>query len=187
MFSLAILQQDPDFAALFEKKTKAVEQDKKNLVSAARSYTERFQKEINEGTLKKQLMLEEGKRQGKTEAEIFKDNQVFIPSNDTPIMNFLFFIDKETEEVDRSLNLLREQYNKEYGHLEHEYTQSKEVIKETPEMTAFIYGNMTHETFVKIKKLKSLSQSDNENEAAAAFIKCRELCKKYGLEYDKIP
>jgi hypothetical protein len=46
---------------------------------------------------------------------------------------------------------------------------------------------MTHETFVKIKKLKALSQSDNENEAAAAFIKCRELCKKYGLEYDKIP
>lgn len=34
-FSLAILQQDPDFAALFEKKTKAVEKDKKNLVAAA--------------------------------------------------------------------------------------------------------------------------------------------------------
>ncbi len=185
-FSLATLRQDPAFAELFEKKTKAVEKDKKNLVSAAKSYTEKFQNEINEGTRKKQLMLEEGKRQGKTEAEIFKDNSLFIPSVDTPIMNYLYFISKETEEIDRSLNLLREQYNKEYGHLQEDYKQDNKIIRETPEMTTFIYGNMTHDVYVKLKKLKALSQSDNENEASAAFIKCRELCKKYGLEYDKI-
>jgi len=39
----------------------------------------------------------------------------------------------------------------------------------------------------KIKKLKVLSRSDNENEAAAAFLKCRELCKTYGLDYDRVP
>lgn len=185
-FSLAILQQDPDFAALFEKKKVLVKQDKDNLLSAAKNYTSQFSREIEEGTKKRQFLLEEGKEKGLTEAEIFKNNSLFIPTTQTPILNFLYYISKETEEIDRELNILREQYNKEYGHLQEDYVENKQVIREAPEMTTFIYGNMTHDTFKKIKKLKSLSQSPNENEASAAFIKCRELCKKYGLEYDKI-
>ena len=39
----------------------------------------------------------------------------------------------------------------------------------------------------KIKKLKALSQSPNEKEAFLAYRKCLELCKKYDLEFDKIP
>ena len=41
--------------------------------------------------------------------------------------------------------------------------------------------------FDKIKKLKALAQSNNKNEAFLAYSKAIELCKEYGLNYDKIP
>jgi hypothetical protein len=46
---------------------------------------------------------------------------------------------------------------------------------------------MSHDMFVKIKKLKALSKSPNENEAFLAYRLALKLCKKYGLEFDKIP
>jgi len=54
-------------------------------------------------------------------------------------------------------------------------------------MDTFIYGNMTHETFKKIKKLKALSRSDNENEAFLAYRMCLQLCERHGLDIDRIP
>jgi hypothetical protein len=46
---------------------------------------------------------------------------------------------------------------------------------------------MDSATFQKLKKLKALAKSDNEEEAFLAFRKCMELCKKFNLEFDKLP
>jgi len=54
-------------------------------------------------------------------------------------------------------------------------------------MVTYIYANVTLDTFNKLKKLKALANSDNEEEADLAMKKCRELCKKYNLEYSKLP
>jgi hypothetical protein len=62
-----------------------------------------------------------------------------------------------------------------------------ENVDEPKEMDRFIYGNMSHGMFVRIKKLKALATSDNQNEAFTAFQLCNKLCKKYGLEFHKIP
>ena len=105
-FSLALLQDDPDFALLFKKKVENVKEDKRVLLSSAKTYISQFQKEIDEGTEKRKLLIENGKSRGMTEDEIFKGSQVFIPNADTPIMNFLYFITREFEVIDKELKLI---------------------------------------------------------------------------------
>lgn len=160
----------------FEKKIKEVKKNKQNLLSAAEEYNNQHKEEIREGTRQKALLLAEGESRGLSEEEIFKDKG-FIPSVYTPILNFLYFMLKDCNDIENELKLLREN-----AELEHE-----NIEIDAPEMEEFIYGNMTHDTFKKIKKLKALSRSKNEKEAFLAYRKCLELCDKYSLEFDKIP
>jgi hypothetical protein len=188
-FSLAILQNDPDFALLFKKKVENVKEDKRVLVEKATKYTSTFQKEIDEGTEKQKLLIEEGKRMGKTAEEVVSEYQLFIPTNKTPVLNFLYFLTREYESIDKELKLLSEQriqQDKEYAGLAHDKDHEYGAEK-TQDMVTYIYANVTLDTFNKLKKLKALANSDNEEEAMMAMQKCRELCKKYGLEYSKLP
>jgi signal transduction histidine kinase len=47
---MAILREDPDFAGALSKKKEAVKKDKQNLISNAKSHTQKYEKEIQEGT-----------------------------------------------------------------------------------------------------------------------------------------
>ena len=94
--------------------------------------------------------------------------------------------------IDEKLNELREEgladkrreeVNKQF--LEEE--REKASLKDTPDMVEFLYGNLSLDDFNRIKKLKALAQSPNDDEAFLAFKKCRELCKEYNLDYDRIP
>jgi hypothetical protein len=188
-FSLSILQRDPDFAKLFQQKIETVREDKKNLLDAASKYNSKFQKKIDEGTEKLKRLLQEGKASGLTEDEVRGKLEVFVPSKSTPILNFLYFLTNECEELDETLRLLNEQRmreDSEYGHLTHDKNHDYGT-ENTEDMVSYIYNNVNLETFNKLKKLKSLANSDNEEEATLAMKKCRELCKKYNLEYSKIP
>ena len=77
---MAILRQDPDFAGALEKKKEAVKKDKQNLVSAAKTYTQKYEKEIAEGTKLRQKLLTEGAAAGKTEDEVLSNYGQFLPS-----------------------------------------------------------------------------------------------------------
>ena len=200
---MAILRDDPDFAGGLAAKTEAVKKDKASLKQAAETYTQKYEKEILEGTKKKQLLIEEGKAKGLSETEIFNGNSRFIPTIHSPILNFLYFLFRDEANNEREkIQKLTENYIKEFGYenvikaMQSDVDDSKDVNLEeilsndtrVPESSdSFIYGNMDHATFKKIKKLKALSKSPNEKEAALAFLKCRQLCEKYGLDYDKIP
>lgn len=61
------------------------------------------------------------------------------------------------------------------------------TLKEPQNMVEYLYGDLTLEQFDVLKKLKSLTQSPNIPEATLAFRKGKELCEKFGLEWDKIP
>jgi hypothetical protein len=188
-FSLSVLQEDPDFALLFKKKVENVKEDKRVLLNNAKTYTSQFQREIDEGTEKRKLLIENGRSRGMTEDEVFKSSQLFIPNKDTPIMNFLYFITREFESVDKELKLLSEQkvqQDKEFGGFTHNKDENYGA-ENTQDMVTYIYANVTLDTFNKLKKLKALANSDNEEEADLAMKKCRELCKKYNLEYSKLP
>lgn len=162
---------------------KEILRDAGKIAGIASEYNSRFQKEIEDGTRKRQLLLEQ--HPGEKEEEVLERYGKFLPSKQTPILNFLYFFVNEGYDSEREL--LREVQDKKYGGLFEDVTHSNNVIAPDT-MEQFVYGNCTHATFQTIKKLKRLANSmHNENEAAAAFIACQKLCKKYSLEYDKIP
>lgn len=203
---MKILQNDEVFGDILKKKTEAVKKDKKNLVQAAQIYTEKYEAEILEGTKLRQKLLSEGKAKGLVKDEdIFAGNARFMPTVYTPILNFLYFMFRdEAQNEKKKLEELTQAYINEFGYEnlikalqdgadveKEENTTLDEIlsndVRRPEEMEKFVYGNMDHNTFKKLKKLKALSKSPNEKEAFLAFRKCNELCKKYGLEFDKIP
>lgn len=175
--------QDPSL--LFDeermkKKIENVKKDKGSILKAAEEYNNRYQEEVEEGTKKRQLMIEDGAKRGLKEKDVCKGS--FVPTKYTPILNWLYFMMRE-ENIDVGWEESRQKYNQQYGHLEDDYEEQSSV----PEMDEFVYGNMSHDMFKKIKKLKALSRSDNENEAFIAYRMCIELCERYGLDIDRIP
>lgn len=208
MSLMAIMRDDPDMARRLEQGRKEVEQTKNKLSENASQYAQIYAEEIAEGTEKRKLLLTNGARQGKDEAAVLQEYGKFIPSDKTPIMNFLFFLMRDGNHADWLG--IHKKMNVKFGHAEKETVKQVAQavtedeldqifglmvhddekyanVQEPQEMDRYIYGNMTHEMFVKIKKLKALSTSDNENEAFMAYRLALKLCKKYGLELDKIP
>lgn len=62
------------------------------------------------------------------------------------------------------------------------------TLKEPERMEEFLYGSLTLGQFDILKKLKALAVCNtNLHESFLAWKKGNELCKKYGLEWDKIP
>ena len=207
---MTILRNDPDFAGAFAKeKIESVKKDKKNLLKTAESYTEKYRQEIEEGTKLRQKLLTEGEASGKTEDEVLSCYGKFIPAVYTPILNWLFFTFREEADAPKTSKMQLEElikyYIEKFGYEDfikrleegstyvHEtYSENLEDIlsdetNDPPSSDSFIYGNMDHKTFKTIKKLKALSTSTNEVEAFAAYRKCIEMCRKFGLEFDKIP
>lgn len=69
-------------------------------------------------------------------------------------------------------------------------TRSKEedvALKEPEDMESFLFGHLTLDQFNTLKKLKSLTHSNNIEEASLAFKKGKELAQKYKVDWDKIP
>jgi hypothetical protein len=189
------LIKHPD--AIRSEKNKAVASDLTSLRSWARDYNNRYEDEIKEGTEKRQLLLTEGLRKGVSKDKIdFGPN--FIPSNETPILNFLFFhkrdedyseLDalREIKDVGKKEEFLREQYNKTIseGAVEDKLDKFENPLQ--PNLGKYIYGDVDVDMFEKIKKLKSLSNSPNESEAFSAYRMAKKLCEKHKLDFDRIP
>lgn len=241
--SLMTLMNNDEFGARLKQKIIEVKQDKQNIMSAASSYAELYKEEIAEGTKLKQKLISEGKAKGLKEDEVIGQYGRFVPAIQTPILNWLYFIlresedknsdfykkfygkrDKinqvliETHQVNRAetdkedpditseqLNeLLDELSLKEYfdsgSHDERKelnkmFMEEKSVmpeeekveLKEVEDIGEFLYGNLTLSEFDTLKKLKSLAEGSEGPESVMAFTKAKELCKKHGLEYSKIP
>ena len=178
------------------KKIAEVKQNKANLLERANEYQQKYSDEIEKGTLQRALLLEDGQRKGLKEEDIFKGNEIFIPTKETPILNFLYFmlrdsgeygdgvtILRENKDLDKDFKELEKEYNDKYGQEVHEKV-ADDNLKDSKE---FLYGNVGMEEFATLKKLKRLSKSDNENEAFLAYSKAMKLCKELGLDFDKIP
>lgn len=186
--SLMKILNDPSLLfddARIKKRIADVKKDKRGILNAAETYNDKYHQEVEEGTKKRQLMLEDGARRGLGEEDVMRGK--FMPTKYTPILNFLYFMMRE-DNIDVGFEESRQKYNKQYGHLQDEYNaDASDNVDSMPEMDSFIYGSMTHDMFKKIKKLKALSRSANENESFIAYRMCLELCERYGLEMDKIP
>jgi hypothetical protein len=211
---MAILRNDPDFSDALKKKTESVKKDKQALLQAAEQYSKKYEEEIADGTKNYHKLLGEGKVDGLEGSKELGGK--FVPTKYTPILNFLFFAlrdedvaPKKTQEeiindflkqftdagfaknelIDLYIKGIVDKLPAGYDDKEVDFDDviNEENTNDPAEMDTFIYGNLTHNEFKKLKKLKALSQSSNEQEAFLAYRKCLELCKKYSLEFDKIP
>jgi hypothetical protein len=197
LYALDAIGKNNEMSKRLKEQAEKLMLDKENIVDAANSFSKKYKTEIALGTKKMQKLLEEGKNKGLTDEQVISQAG-FMPTVRTPILNMLYFLAREHPDADkidynrmftdvgRDTQEAINENNKKYGG---EYYDDKESYgsENSPTMDSFIYGNMTNDMFNKIKKLKALSRSPQKAEAFAAYSKCMELCKEYGLEFDKIP
>lgn len=175
-----LLSKSPMVAERLVRGKAEIKKSKEILKNNAREYFEKNKQEVLEGTEKMKLLLEDGKRNGLSEEEVYQ-NTGFIPTIHTPILNWLHWM--VTEQPSQLRENERELLNEESVRLRH----SEDIELNIPRFDEYLYGNMTHDTFAKIKKLKTLSLSNNEHEAKNAYWTAKKMCDKYGLDFDKIP
>jgi hypothetical protein len=114
---MELLKNDFCFESLKGAKEET-KKSKETLSQAAEEYNKSYEKEIRQGTIKRQLMLEAAGLGNATEEEqetFFKDNNVFMPTVQTPILNFLYFLTRDYKEVETTFDQLREEYEAKYG------------------------------------------------------------------------
>lgn len=180
-----IRQSTEGFGQHINKVATHVKKDRAKIRSLADEYNQKYSKEISEGTKAKQLLLTEGERQGLSKEDAMAQvtsNHGFIPTIYTPTLNWLYFFMSEHKNISREDT--RQQLNEQIGQLTHSEVN---VMKNSPELFEYLYGNITIGTFGKLKKLKRLSKSDNTNEAFQAYRACIKLCEEYEVDFDRIP
>ena len=183
MSLVTLLKETPEYLDRINEIANEVKKDKTKILSMAEKYNNKYERQISEGTKKRQLLLTERIERGQTKQEAER-NMGFIPSIYTPILNWLYFF--MVEEKIPEKELLREDQEEKYRHLLHD-NQNVEGMAKVPEAFVFLSGKVTHDQFKKLKKLKALSRSPNENEAFAAYRKCIQLCEAFEVDFDKIP
>ena len=117
------MRDDPDFGKRISKKVQEIKHDKESLLHVADEYGQKYQQEIIDGTKKRQRLLENGAARGLTEAEVMGEYGRFVPTVYTPILNFLYFMMRETEDVDRDKYRQRDAINEalvKAGQLSHD-------------------------------------------------------------------
>ena len=207
-----LMENDFCFESLKAAK-KQTKESKVEIDKTAAEYSTKYSQRIDEGTRKRTLMLEQAGIEDGTLAaeEYFKDSNTFMPTVHTPILNMLFFLTEEFGEQVTDTRELKKMYDEKFGGMLHEdvdtsvlknnmavkleqMSQGSERLTDdfdtgetVPHMEKYIYQNMDAGTFGKLKKLKQLSKSDNEQEAKMAWIKCMDICEKFGLDIEDIP
>jgi len=101
--------------------------------------------------------------------------------------NALYLLLRESNLSNADISKVKDTYNQKYGHLQDEYDPDNTELKSPAEMDTMMFEQMGHELFKKLKKLKALSYSSNENEAALAHTKFVKLCREYKIDPDKVP
>lgn len=107
------MRDDPDFNKRLGKKVQAIKEDKQHILSVAQKYEEKYKTEIIEGTRKCAFLLQEGKSKGLSEEQIMQEYGRFIPTVRTPILNFLYFMLRESEPQDRNKYRQRDMLNEQ--------------------------------------------------------------------------
>ena len=183
MSLVSLLKESPDYLDRIHEIANEVKKDKSKILSMADTYNKKYGNQIAEGTKRRQLLLSERVHRGETAQEAER-NMSFIPSIYTPILNWLYFFMLEEQIPEKEL--LRSEQEEQYRHLLHEQ-QNVDGMEKVPEAFVFLSGKVTHDQFKKLKKLKALSRSPNENEAFQAYRKCIQLCEVFEVDFDKIP
>ena len=126
-----------------------------------------------------QLRNEYHSKHGEFETEGYETNDLDA--------NVLYMLLRESKLSREDIGKVKDTYNKKFGHLQDEYDSDNTELKSPEGMDTMMFEQMGHELFKKLKKLKALSYSPNENESALAHAKFVKLCREYKIDPDKVP
>jgi|ERR1035437_3393001 hypothetical protein len=101
--------------------------------------------------------------------------------------DFLYLLMNKSNLTNEEKEKARDSMNKMTGHIQDEYDAEKTEFKSLGEMDSVMFEQIGHELFKRLKKLKALSYSCNENESVLAHSKFVKLCKEYKINPDKVP
>ena len=183
------------FSKRIKRISKEISHDNIKIANLAAEYNKKYEDEIAAGTTMKQLLLAEGAEEGLTSDQVTVRSG-FIPTVHTPVLNWLHYFMSEHKDnvlIGDAKEVKRRQLNERYAGLSYDGKTAPKIeqptrhSRETPDMYEYLYGNVTSDIFDKLKKLKAMSQSDNENEAFQAYRAGNRLCKEHGLDFDKVP
>ena len=135
MSLVSLLKENPDFIQRLQVVAEEIDKDKTKIKAISSTYNEKYKKEIQEGTAKKHMLLEQGRREGKSIEEV-EHSSGFIPSVYTPILNWLYFFIIEGQDMDKETR--REREDVLYARLLQEDVKMPE---KAPDMETYIYGN----------------------------------------------
>lgn len=107
------MREDPEFGKRISKKVQEIKQDKQHIMTAADEYAQKYHQEIVEGTKRRALLLKEGASRGMTENEVMQEYGKFVPTVYTPILNFLYFMLRESERQDSAKYRQRDAINEQ--------------------------------------------------------------------------
>lgn len=181
---IAILKESPIFSERIKKLTGQIKNDLTKIDNLAEQYNTKYKKQIDEGTVKRQILLTEGLKKGKSTDEVLSEMS-FIPSVYTPKLNWLYFF--MYEHMDESMENKRSVQDTLYIKEVHEQ-QDVVNMEKIPELFACMTGKVTNDQFQKLKKLKRLAvKNNNVNESREAYKKCLELCEFFDIDFNVIP
>ena len=109
MSLMTLLRDDPELSRRIKEVAKEIQKDDVKVRTIAEEYNRKYNREIVEGTRRKHILLEDGKKRGKSVEEI-ECSSGFIPSVYTPILNWLYFFIIEGRNPEREY--LREEQDK---------------------------------------------------------------------------
>lgn len=97
----------------------------------------------------------------------------------------LAMLDEKLKEMhsESMADIAREEVNTRFAAEEREKAQ----LRTPGDMETYLFGHLTLDQFNTLKKLKSLTQSSNIDEASLAFKKGKEMAVKYKVDWEKIP
>jgi len=139
---MELLKNDFNFESLAESK-KQIKQSKQILTSNAADYNSQHSDEIDAGTRKRQLMLEAAgldDANPEDQESFFKNSDEFMPTVQTPILNYLFFLTRDYKDIMPELTKLREEYVDMYGYLEHDYSPTHNTTAQSSTLTDEIFN-----------------------------------------------
>jgi len=105
------MRDDPYFGERISKKVKKIKEDKQNLMNIADEYGAKYSDEIIAGTEQRAKLLTEGKTKGLNEEQVMATYNKFLPTIYTPLLNFLYFMLRESEDTDRNKYRQRDSIN----------------------------------------------------------------------------
>jgi len=97
---MSIIRDDPNYGQRISKRIAEVKEDKQKILTIADQYGKEYHEEIIKGTALRAKLLTEGASKGMTEAEIMAQHGKFVPTVYTPILNYLFFMLRESSPQD---------------------------------------------------------------------------------------